>query len=229
MYFDIHKHFSDYTKIDKKTLICIFPDEFNYINKKTDYSFSVGVHPKDISKVTAGCLKLINGTLSKPNVFALGEIGLDKLFPDYKKQKTLFSNLINISEQHNKPVIIHSVKASSDILYYRKKYNKNPWIIHGFRGKWKLCRQFLNSNCSISLGSYIATSKKNFNELIKKIPLELLFFETDESNVKIKDIYKEFANVREISISELKKQVTENIKRTFGETLAVTIAKEKSP
>jgi TatD DNase family protein len=217
MYFNIHKHLSAYAKADNKSVVSIFADELNCVDEKHDNYFSIGVHPKNISKITASCLKMTDEYLSKPNVLALGEIGLDKLFPDYEKQKTIFKSLISISENHNKPIIIHSVKASSDILHYRKKHIKNSWIIHGFRGKWKLCKQFINLNCCISLGPYIATTPTDtIIEVIKKIPLESVFFETDESNVKIKDIYNEFAKIRGIDVSELKAQVTKNVSKTFG-------------
>jgi len=217
MCFDIHKHLSDYTKIDSNSLISLFTDNLNYIDEKSGNYFSIGIHPKDISNITASCLKLVDKHLAKPNVLAIGEIGLDKLYPDYEKQKTLFKSLIRISDNHCKPVIIHSVKASSDILHYRKNHIKNPWIIHGFRGKWKLCKQFLNSNCHVSFGAYLATATSNFTEVIKKVPLDHIFFETDDSNIKISDIYKEFAKIRNISLNLLKVQVTENIIRTFGD------------
>ena len=217
MYFNIHKHLSSCKKSDKKTLVNIFADELDCVDKLKDSNFTIGIHPKNISNITASCLKLTDKYLSKTNVLALGEIGLDKLFPEYEKQKTLFKNLINISENHTKPVIIHSVKASSDILHFRKKHSKNIWIIHGFRGKWKLCKQFLNRNCMISLGPYIATDQNdNIKEVIKKIPLDSLFLETDESNVNIKDIYTEFAKVRKITLAELKDKICDNIHNTFG-------------
>jgi TatD DNase family protein len=216
MYFDIHKHLSDYAKADKKAIINIFLKDINSIEEKSEFSYSIGIHPSEVQNINDTDFKLIDCFLSKSNISAIGEIGLDKIYPNYEKQKIIFQKVLIISEQHNLPVLIHAVKSASDILYYRKKHNKNPWIIHSFRGKWKLCKQYLNSNCYISLGAYIVTCNNYATDVIENIPLDKLFFETDNTDIKIDDIYKKFAKTRNISLCELQKQIVVNKSKIFG-------------
>src|SRR5690606_29533338 len=72
--------------------------------------------------------------LSLPNVIALGEIGLDRRNgADFSLQKKFLTQQLAIIKDLNIPVIIHCVKAYSDLIPFIKK-NKNPFVLHQFNG-----------------------------------------------------------------------------------------------
>ena len=75
------------------------------------------------------------------------------------------------------------VRAFDRILHLRKKLNPSQaWIIHGFRGNPVLAGQLLDSGMDICVGEY-------FNrDTAMVIPAGRIYFETDESNLDIKQI-----------------------------------------
>ena len=173
--------------------------------------YSVGIHPWNINSATEseyGCLKKI---ASHPQVIAIGEAGLDKMIPiDLSIQEEIFRWQIELSETLGKPLIIHSVKTSNEIIQLKKEFcPKSPWIIHGFRGKKELADQLTAQNIYLSFGERYQESA------IKSIPLNRLLLETDESEKEILLIYKSVAQIHSLTTEQLVARVQQNISRLF--------------
>jgi TatD DNase family protein len=77
---------------------------------------------------------IIEEKLKDENCFALGECGLDKITAsDFELQKVVFKKQIQLSEKHQKPLIIHCVKAHQELIEIKKELKpKQVWIFHGF-------------------------------------------------------------------------------------------------
>ena len=80
---------------------------------------------------------------SDSRVVALGEAGLDKVCDTpLDLQIQAFRKVIELSETHHLPLVIHSVKATEELLALHKEYHPaQAWIIHGFRGKKRTCHR----------------------------------------------------------------------------------------
>lgn len=157
--------------------------EPGFENLETGKFYSCGIHPW---KTDTYNFDLLKKTLSHKNVIAIGEAGIDYLRgAPVNIQEKIFMEEIELSEIMKLPIIIHCVRASSDIIRIRKKSSaQQPWIIHGFRGGYKHACQLINAGLYISLGEY-------FNkDSIDAIPNERLLVETDESFISIEDIAK---------------------------------------
>ena len=125
---DIHTHHNK-----AEAIINCTPNTFHPTN---GYFYSVGIHPWDVSKDYQKEWNLLQEITVNPQVIAIGEAGLDKLInTDIKLQQKLFELQINLSEQLNKPLIIHAVRTSNELILLKKRFKPAmPWIIHGFRG-----------------------------------------------------------------------------------------------
>ncbi|MFM7661605.1 MAG: TatD family hydrolase [Bacteroidota bacterium] len=203
MFINIHSHFSD---IQNLTILQAERQEINQW-------CSIGIHPRNarIDYVINNCVDL----LRNHNCLALGEIGLDKLKgPCLKTQIHVFETQIELSEKLNLPVIIHCVKAWNELkLIKRKLKPTQPWIFHGF-SKTTILEDVISEGLFVSFGEAIIRNPK----LLKAstyVPLEKLFFETDDSNVSIETIYSEFAKAKQITLQELKEIQFNNFKRVF--------------
>lgn len=134
------------------------------------YRYSVGIHPWNYRRATPEALRLLRALAVSPQVVAIGECGLDANIPEHKTsespsgteptreeilrdQRSLLMLHIRLSETLGKPLILHIVKAWSEIISLKKQLRpRSRWIIHGFRGKPQLARQLLDHGFTLSFG-----------------------------------------------------------------------------
>lgn len=176
---------------------------------------SIGIHPWDIDSIN--CEKAIfriKNMCEYESVKVIGEIGLDKMIDaDFERQKTIFLQQLTIAEENQLPIIVHCVKAFSELLQIRKETEgKMPWIIHGYRKNVQLAKNLIDANCYLSFGDALIRNKK-LQESFQAIPLNAVFFETDESSISIEEIYKCAAQLKEIKLKKLTSIIEQNYKK----------------
>lgn len=174
---------------------------------------SAEIHPWHLTAENLSCqIERMENMLSDSRVLALGEVGLDKLTEcPYPIQIKAFEEIVSISEAYGKPLIIHCVKSVDELIAIRKKMRPAlPWIMHGFRGKPQQADNLLRHGFYLSFGEHYNS------QVMKEIPIERLFLETDESNVSIDELYNRAAAIRHISAEELKLAVGHNVNNVFG-------------
>lgn len=174
---------------------------------------SAEIHPWHLTAENLSCqIERMENMLSDSRVLALGEVGLDKLTEcPYPIQIKAFEEIVSISEAYGKPLIIHCVKSVDELIAIRKKMRPAlPWIMHGFHGKPQQADSLLRHGFYLSFGEHYNS------QVMKEIPIERLFLETDESNVPIDELYNRAAAIRHISAEELKLAVLHNVNNVFG-------------
>ncbi len=171
---------------------------------------SVGLHPWDADSWDEADANALLTTLSAPDVLLVGEIGLDKACEvPLSVQKSLFLFQLEVAARCGKPVLLHIVRAMSELLAIKKIMPNIPaWIIHGFRGGEKEAIQYLSKGFYLSFGQY------HQQEAVKICPIDRLFLETDEFG-NIHEVYKLVAAERKMRLSELESSMEENFKRVF--------------
>ena len=168
---------------------------------------SIGVHPWQSVIINSDAdfisrsMKEVEKKCRMPQIVMIGETGLDALKgADMDIQKELFMRHINLSEKLGKPLIIHCVKAAEEILSIHKQLHPTQqWLIHGYRKKEQLAKQFLQQGIALSFGSHF-----DAEAMKAAFKANLLWLETDESDVAIKDLYQEASSVLSVSLEELK-------------------------
>jgi TatD DNase family protein len=181
----------------------------------TDNWCSYGVHPWYVEQTTATTLQTLEQLIQQPNCVAVGECGLDKISNTaWDKQMFWFEQQIQLSEKHQKPLIIHCVKAIQEIIVLKREYQpQQPWIFHGFR-KTTTLQQVLNEGFYISIGAAVLADEK-LQSIVPVIPINRLFLETDDQPISIVSIYEKVAQIRAVSVEELEQQMLENYHRVF--------------
>lgn len=211
MIIDIHSHNVSSMHEYKINSFCMKDkDTVDFISAK---HISIGIHPwyvaaDDIEQQTEW---IKHTAINDKRVIAIGECGTDKLCnTDMNIQNEAFCNCITLSEELKLPLIIHSVKTSNEIIRLRKSIRpKQPWIIHGFRGKPEQALQYTSNGFFLSFG-------KSYNpESLKITPQERILFETDEYTGSIADIITSAAKTLDISTDKLFDIVSENAKYLF--------------
>ena len=177
--------------------------------------FSIGIHPWFIlQKSLPEQLSVLKQKLAKKNCLALGEIGLDKITKtDFNLQKEVFIAQLEVNKTFKKPVILHCVRAFSELTTITKNYNF-PFIIHGFNKKKHLALELINKGFYLSFGKHLLVQKA-LQQTFKEIPINRIFLETDDANILIESIYKKAAEIREIPLESLILAIENNFEKIF--------------
>lgn len=206
-FFNIHTH----TSIQPETEILSLSPEQLSTDIHVVYA-SVGIHPWNLTlEHSEHQWEALCQSVKDKRTIAIGECGLDKLKgPSLELQTAIFKQEAALAEDSSLPLIIHCVKAFNELILLKKEISpRQPWIIHGFRGKLSLALDCIRHGFYLSLGSRFQT------DTLKAIPLERLFIETDESEECIGNIYQRIAEVKGISLQELTEAINKNVREVF--------------
>lgn len=147
--------------------------------------YSAGLHPWDTAIANPEeILESLDLLARNPSVVAIGECGVDagKGAPMFR-QLQMFRRQVELSEQLGKPLIIHCVKGADIIMGLKRDLNpKQPWIIHGFRGKPEAAAQLTGK------GIYLSFGEKYNPATVMSMPGNMILAETDESILTIEEI-----------------------------------------
>lgn len=116
-------------------------------------TYSVGIHPWNTDRpVTLGRLRALVAAARDPRVVAIGECGFDRLRGGSPEvQRRLFDFHARLAEQTGKPLIIHNVRSTDELIAARRRHRPTvEWVIHGFRGHPQLAAQLLRAGFSLS-------------------------------------------------------------------------------
>lgn len=177
---------------------------------------SAGIHPWYIDENFDLQFETLKRYQAQEGVIAVGECGLDKMTSTpWEKQVMAFEKQIELANEINKPIIIHCVRAYSEVFSsLTAKNNKVPVMMHGYAKNWALAETLLKNGYYLSLGPHILQG--GMLEVIRNIPLDRVFLECDDKNAKISEIYAYFCRARKLSMQELEQQILLNFKKVFN-------------
>jgi TatD DNase family protein len=211
----------------------------NSIELANKYSFiysACGIHPSEIAKTEEERKNELNKirslAKSSKKVVAIGEIGLDYHWDDNKEiQQEFFKEQINIANELDLPIIIHTRDAIDDTINILKngKFNKKC-VLHCCPFNRELVKHGLEAGFYIAFGGTSTfKSSKNADEIINMVPLDKILIETDSPYLapepvrgtrndsrNLKYVVKKIASVRNMAEEEMAKITYENAQRLFG-------------
>jgi len=179
--------------------------------------FSFGIHPWHLDEKNHN-QQITNVIMiaDNPLVIAIGEAGFDKIKgPSIELQRRAFEEQVYLAEEQKKPVVIHCVRYWDELVQMNKKLKpKMPWLVHGFRGKKDLASQLISKGMYLSFW-FDFIVKPESSQLVRSLPKDRIFLETDGAGIDIKDIYNKVAADLELSVDELKVQILSNFNDIF--------------
>jgi len=197
----------------------LFHSEIEQAKLNPDKLFSIGLHPWHSHEAEINIfLSKIEEFAKLKNIVAIGECGLDKIRgADIKIQKEIFTNQIKFSEELQKPLIIHCVKAFEEIILLKKQIKPSvPWIIHGFKQNGENAKRLIEAGFYLSFGIHLTQDNPDLNLIFSNLPEGSFFFETDEVNgEQIQLIYEIAAKLRNTTVGEIAKKQLQNFCQCF--------------
>jgi TatD DNase family protein len=198
--FDTHAHYDDkaFDEDRYELLDAMAKNDVKYIiNQGTDvetskfsislaekYSYiyaAVGIHPEEIYKEES--VTEIKKLIPHEKIVAIGEIGLDYHYDNTNKEDQLkyFIDQLNLANEVNLPVVVHSRDAQKDTLDTLKAIKiNNSGVIHCFSGSLESAKEFLKLGYYLGFdGPITFKNAKNALEVLEYMPLDKILIETD--------------------------------------------------
>ncbi len=148
----------------------------------------------------------------------IGETGLDFFSEiDRSTQEDIFRKHIELASLLKKPLLIHCVKAYNEVKrILRESSFKQKVIFHNYNGNTQQTEDFLkDSNIYFSFGENLFRHNSGAQKSSYLVPTSRIFFETDESNLEIKEVYHFFSTVTKTPLKELCDSVYSNYRCLF--------------
>jgi len=211
----------------------IYWDRINQLCKKhSQLHACYGLHPYWVNEHNKTDIEKLKQYIEANRPVALGECGLDFRADqaDKKTQLYFFEAQLDIAEQDQLPVIIHSVRATEAVIQSIKKFKKLTGMIHSYSGSTEQAKQLIDLNFFISVGGSVTyDNAKKIKQIVKEIPLTSLLIETDapdqpdkKHNGKrnepayIVNTINAISKIRNESVEMITRQTTINAKTLFG-------------
>lgn len=200
---------------------------------------AVGVHPnheQDEWYEEANYLPLAQNS----KVVAIGECGLDYFRPEVvdeetkKKQKALFADHITLAAKVGKPLMIHarpskgSMDAYEDALTMLEEHGGVKANFHFFVGDVATAQRIVALGCTMSYTA-VLTFTKDYDEVVRSVPLEHLISETDAPYVApapnrgkrndplaVREVVKAIARIRGEDEERVRQTLLTNAQRVFS-------------
>lgn len=204
---------------------------------KYDFIYTTaGVSPNDIPQTEEELwimLKQIEEIVKQSKkIVAIGEIGLDYYWNQENKelQKLAFRKQIELANQFNLPIVIHTREAVMDTIQILKQ---NQVISKGVFHCCPLNRELVKE--ALKLGFYISfagpitfKNSKNANEIIEMVPNEKILIETDSPYLSpeplrgkrndsrnVKYVAQKVADAKNLPIEQVAQMTYQNAMKIF--------------
>ena len=187
---------------------------------------ALGIHPWFIESDDHSQLHALDSLLAQHSHALVGEIGLDYLRATHpserQRQQEVFSVQLRLAQQHQRPIMMHNLRASADIVrLIRHTGFQQGGFAHAFSGSLEEAHGFIRYGFKIGIGVLLLNPHaKKVRRAATELPLEHLVLETDSpfmlpdgSNqpAKIRLIAEHICQLRGISLAQLAKQTEANI------------------
>ena len=212
MYIDIHTHRQPGTD-DDVLQVCSLYSGFGRVEQ--GMLCSIGLHPWYLQDSKELLMELKEFAVYE-NVLAIGECGLDKVCETgWLLQEGIFREQVAFAKSVKKPIIIHCVRAFAEVMKFLDEMQPSvPVIFHGFNKNRNIADQLLRKGYYLSFGAAVLVDGA-VADVVREMPGDRFFCETDDAAIKIADIYQRVAELRETPVDDIILQVEENFKNVF--------------
>lgn len=204
------------------------------IANKHEFIYSIcGISPNDLDDYNKQNLEEIKGIAKTTKNIAIGEIGLDYYWNKENKeiQKQAFIEQINLANELELPIVIHSRDAVQDTIDILKQNHVNKkGIFHCAQLNKYLIEEGLKLGFYISFAGPITfKNSKNAEEIVCLVPMDKILIETDSPYLapepvrgtrndcrNVRYVAEKIAAIKGISVEEIAKITYENSMRIFG-------------
>ncbi|WP_018410929.1 TatD family hydrolase [Methyloversatilis thermotolerans] len=154
-----------------------------------DLHYALGIHPLYVDRAHASDLLALSEGLTRPDVVAVGEIGLDFFVDtmDPALQEHYFVSQLGLARDTGLPVLLHVRRSQDRILKHLRAVfgRRGPGgIAHAFNGSRQQADEFIKLGFVLGFGGAATWVRAlNLRRLLTELPLESIVLETDAPDI----------------------------------------------
>ena len=192
-----------------------------------------GVHPQSASMFRKKHLEELRLMLAHDKAVAIGEVGLDSdADSSWQEQEEVFTKMVHLALEMEKPLLIHSRKKTERILEILKREgaNKVGGIFHAFSGSLESARKIIDMGFVLGIGGVVTfQTARRLPKVVQGVPAEALVLETDAPDMTpepyrgqlnrptyLEQVARQVAILRGWSLEETALRTTANAHRVLG-------------
>ncbi len=192
----------------------------------------MGLHPTSVKENYADELSLVEKMLPVRRYCAIGEIGIDLYWDKthLHEQIVAFRRQLDLSLQHQLPVVIHARESFTEILEILSGYTGMglKGVFHAFTGTPDIALKVIGMGFRLGIGGIVTYKKSTLPEVIEKVDLSNLVLETDSPYLTpvpfrgkrnessyIPYIAETISRIKNINVEEVAEVTTENAFQLF--------------
>jgi TatD DNase family protein len=194
---------------------------------------TVGMHPHDAKQVGEDELQQLEKLAAHLKVIAVGETGLDYYYNHSPRevQRQVFSQFIRLAGETKLPLVVHERDAAKEAAELLREDGKGNvlGVIHCFTGDYDAARTYLDLGFYLSFTGIITfKNAESLREVVRKIPLEEIFVETDSPYLTpvphrgrrnepayVRFVAETIAKVKGVELAEVARVTSANVKKLF--------------
>ena len=204
------------------------------IEKHDNIFAAAGVHPHNAQDFHSGLASTLKRLTSEKKILAVGEIGLDFHYnlSSPEEQRKVFRNQLNLAQDLDLPVVIHSRNAADEIAAAIEEESfSNGGVLHCFTENWEFAEHMLEHNFLISFSGILTyPNAQSLRDVAKKLPLAKTLIETDSpyltpvpyrgrikrnEPVYVKEVAKTLADIQHVDLEEVAQVTSQNFASLF--------------
>jgi TatD DNase family protein len=186
---------------------------------------NLGIHPTFTDDFEN--LEEVKEQIRENDPAAIGEIGLDHHHVTEeemrKKQRQVFIEFLELAEELDKPVVVHSREAEQETIDTLKEYDLPEVMVHCFNGTPEQAREAAENRFKIGVTTQVLYSGR-VQSIVEELELDDILLETDSpflyqgdrnEPVNVRESAEKIAEIKEVSKEAVIEVTTENARRIF--------------
>ncbi|MFB6200193.1 MAG: TatD family hydrolase, partial [Candidatus Nanohaloarchaea archaeon] len=186
---------------------------------------NLGLHPTQTDSFNE--IEKIKQQIRREQPAAVGEIGLDhyhvKDEEKQREQEKAFRELLQLAEELEKPIVVHSRQAERRAFEIIREFNVPEVMLHCFNGSIELAEEAVKENMKIGVTTQVLDSK-HVQKLVENLSVEELLLETDSpflypdgrnEPVKVVESAEKIAELKNVEKQRVVEATTRNSRRIF--------------
>lgn len=147
-----------------------------------------GLHPCYIAQHEPAHLQQLEQLLqTRPEIVAIGEIGLDYFLPELKspelkeRQEFFFREQLRLAVTYHKPVVLHVRKAHAEVMAILAEMKfREGGIVHAYSGGIEEAKRYVRMGFRLGIGGSLTYDQsKRLRAVVQEMPLTSMVLETD--------------------------------------------------
>lgn len=224
------------------SIACDIEDSEANLSLATQFSEvvpTVGVHPLYVHEVEKDLwLDSLRELAGRPEVAAIGEIGLDYFHPPQdgstdtewrKGQREVFEAQLQLALDFDLPVVIHQRESADDVMEVLRNFPGTRAVLHCFNGTQAQAEMALEAGFYLSFtGILTFPSAGDVREVAAAAPLDRIMVETDSPYLApvpfrgkqcephmVAHTARQLGELHQLNLPEITRITTENAFRFF--------------